>query len=412
MISGAIVCTIVAYGSGLPGLLYPAIFLFVLPVGALLLVRMRRRNLDVVRSFSPAIVPAGSAAAVELLVRNLSTSSSGPAAWSDRIPWPPGAAGPGLLPALGGSMPGFVPTSASTTLGYTVRPPTRGVFEIGPLDVDYVDPFALASGSASLGGVQKLFVIPAIVPLGEGGPSIIAGDGSARLVQRRSSGSDDDLMTREYRSGDALRRVHWRATARHGELMVRQEEPRTYPEARLLIDTRAGGYGDAWSELGGNDSASGSFEWGVRMMASLGVHLHRAGFLVDVLETAPAQIAPLGEANAGAGREVEFLVSLASVRPDASEPAARTSMLEDRAEGVPGPIFAFLAEPDPSTLRWIIAQRRPYELGIAFVIGRRSSRAYDALIEAGWTCVPVRESDDPALAWASVARFAGQGATT
>ena len=410
MFSGSVICFIVGYQSGLSGLIYPAAFLAVLPITALLLVRLRRRRLEVVRTFSPRAVSAGSVAQVTLAVRNLSASSSGSATWVDNLPWAPGTAGPGTLPALLGSLPGRVPKGASTAMRYSVRPPARGIFRIGPLDVEYFDPFSLASGSSSLGGIQSLSVIPAFVPLGEGGPTILAGDGSARLVQRRTSGSDDDLMTREYRSGDALRRVHWRATARHGELMVRQEEPRTYPEARLLIDTRGAGYPDGWAELGGSDSGSGSFEWAVRMLASLGVHLHKAGFLVQILETGPAQVSPLGDANGATGSELSFLVSLAGIHRTSAAQQPQGVAAEDRPENLPGPIFAIVSEPEPATLSWIIAQRRPFELAIAFVIGRRSSVTFTTLADAGWTCVPIRETDDPALAWASIPRFSA-GAT-
>jgi uncharacterized protein (DUF58 family) len=40
------------------------------------------------------------------------------------------------------------------------------------------------------------------------------------------SGSGTELFgVREYRPGDSLRRIHWRSTARHGELVVREYEP-------------------------------------------------------------------------------------------------------------------------------------------------------------------------------------------
>lgn len=409
MIAASVVCVLIAYGSNLSAMLYAAGFLAVLPTVSLVMVRMRRRRLSVVRAFSPSLVPAGSIATVDLAVRNLSVSRSGPAVWADRIPWRPGTAGPGELPSLAGSLPGYVNSSAAATLRYTVRPPFRGVFNIGPLEVEYTDPFGLAAGSASLGGIQPLSVVPIVIPLGGGGPSILAGDGTARLAQRRAAGNDDDLMTREYRSGDALRRIHWRASARHGELMVRQEEQRTYPEARILIDTRKYGYRDEFADLGNDDSGSGAFEWAVRMVASLGVHLHRTGFLVQVLETGPAQITPLGDANQGAGQDIDFLISLAGLRlSDAPLPGAGLIRGEEQAEGLPGPIFAVVADPDLATLHWIAAQRRPFELGVAFVLGRRSASAFDALSAAGWTCVPVRETDDPALAWASISRFTGQ----
>jgi uncharacterized protein (DUF58 family) len=410
LLCAALFCFITAYGSGLTELVYAASFLTVLPLTALTLVRLRRRRLEVVRTFVPTMVSAGSPALVEIAVHNTSAAPSGAATWADRIPWPPGTAGPGPLPALAGSVPGQFNPASSITLRYTVRPPERGVYNVGPLEIEYTDPFMLAGGSASLGGVQALSVIPATVSLGEGGPSILSGEGSARMIQRRTSGNDDDLMTREYRSGDALRRVHWRASARHGELMVRQEEQRTHPEARILLDTRRGGYGDAWADLGGHESGIGAFEWGVRMLASLGVHLHRSGFIVQVVETGPQQVEPIGETAHGAGQDIAFLLSLAEITlTEDPLPDFGGAKGEERAEGVPGPIFAILGEAEPETLSWIAAQRRPRELGVAFVLGRRSSRTYAVLEQSGWTCVPVRETDDPALAWASITRFSASG---
>jgi hypothetical protein len=56
-------------------------------------------------------------------------------------------------------------------------------------------------------------------------------------------------------------------------------------------------------------------------------------------------------------------------------------------------------------MRWIIAQRRPYESGVAFVIDTGNPLVWQAFSEAGWTCIPARDTDDPALVWASVASF-------
>ena len=47
------------------------------------------------------------------------------------------------------------------------------------------------------------------------GLSLESGNGDSRVVERIVSGSDDDLMTREYRSGDALRRVGQRSADRN-----------------------------------------------------------------------------------------------------------------------------------------------------------------------------------------------------
>src|SRR3712207_7749235 len=49
-------------------------------------------------------------------------------------------------------------------------------------------------------------------------------------------------LTRAYRHGDDLRKVHWRATARTGELMVRLEERPWRAEATPFLDTPARGH--------------------------------------------------------------------------------------------------------------------------------------------------------------------------
>jgi hypothetical protein len=77
------------------------------------------------------------------------------------------------------------------------------------------------------------------------------------------------VVPRAYRDGDELRRVHWRSTARYGELMVRREEQRWRNRAMVLLDTRR----DAHSGSG----VSSSFEFAVSAAASIGVHLARSG---------------------------------------------------------------------------------------------------------------------------------------
>ena len=69
-----------------------------------------------------------------------------------------------------------------------------------------------------------LVVVPRVLPLRAAG--LTAGHGGGGEGARRSIAvhGEDDVSTREYRHGDDLRKVHWRATARTGELMVRLEE--------------------------------------------------------------------------------------------------------------------------------------------------------------------------------------------
>jgi uncharacterized protein (DUF58 family) len=390
---------VVAYGIGRSEFLYAAGLLVLLPVFALLIVRLRPLRLTVTRTFSPAVVTAGTPTVVELAVRNVSGLASPAATWNDRIPWFPHHAGPGDLPVM---QPGTSARSTRTArMGYSLRPSLRGVYDIGPLDVRYTDPFGLAVGRLEVGSSQSLYVIPLVVPLGESVSLAVSGEGSARLIQHMATGNDDDLMTREYRIGDALRRVHWRASARHGELMVRQEEQRSYPEARLILDTRLDGYGAPSAE---SENGYALFEWAITMIASLGVHLHRSGFLVQILETGPRQIAPLGDANQGSGQDVEFLLSLAGVRLSEPDPLIGDGN-DERALGALGPVFAVVGNPPVETLRWIAGHRRPYEPGVAFVLDSGNPAVADAMQAAGWIVIPVSDESDPALAWAAVERM-------
>lgn len=393
-----IACIVLAYAFNRRELLVAAAFAVLLALGGLLVSRLRRPKLEVMRLFTPTVVSAGSTAQVTLRVFNAGSAATPTLLWNDAIPWRERQHAHELPPIRIGNT-----AQRTTALHYELHPHRRGLFPVGPLVVEYCDPFGMSRAVLATGDVDRITVVPAVSALPEGGPVLIDGDGAAQLVQRRATGSDDDLTTREYRSGDALRRVHWRASARHGELMVRQEEHRSHPDARIVIDTRLSGYPDAAADAESwpPAPASDAFEWAVRMLASLAVHLDESGFRVEVLESADAQVQPLGERWEGGRRIESFLTSLAGVRlldRDGELPAVAT----DAA----GPTFAILAHPEPGVVEWVLRQRRPGQSGAVFAVGMDAS-ARERLSDAGWLCVDVEPSDDIADAWRASATEAG-----
>jgi len=92
------------------------------------------------------------------------------------------------------------------------------------LSLRFADLFGLVELTRSFTTTDALVVTPTVTPLPAirlGGDWAGGGDSRARSI---STMGEDDVTTREYRHGDDLRRVHWRSTARYGELMVRREE--------------------------------------------------------------------------------------------------------------------------------------------------------------------------------------------
>lgn len=386
-----ILALFIAYGAGQPGLQYVGLLLVALPLVAVGLVRIRRPRFEVGRVFIPAIVQAGSHTSARLSVHNRARTVSSRVLWRDHLPWAPWATEPrDLLPLR--------PSRQPVELGYELRAPRRGIFGVGPFAVTLGDPFGLSTSEVEFGGTHELIVTPEVVPLAESGLAYPDESGRARS-QRRTSGDEDDSITREYRSGNAMRRVHWRTTARYDELMVRQEEPRSLPRARILIDTMRSGYLDV------GDDESEAFEWVVRMLASVAVHLRRAGYAVSVEESADQQ---LHGQRRPTWDDQEFLGALAGLE------------LRDRRNETQrvlrhgGPLIALGGSPDSHTIEWMLRQRPPGSLAVAFLVRELTSldRSFgvsaatgssgERLVDDGWLVVPVRADDDHAAAWNAV----------
>lgn len=256
----ALILTGVTFGES--SLLRAAVFALAVPLVATLFVGRNRFRLSSSRSIVPSRTPVGHPATIVLRVTNRAEQRSGLLQLDDSVPHVLGSHARFVVDRLA---PG-----ASVELEYKVSSALRGRFAIGPLRLKLTDPFGLVERSRGFAATDVLTIVPVVHPLpgvGLGGAYSTGGDSSARSV---SIQGEDDAATREFRSGDDLRKVHWRSTARVGKLMVRREEQPWQTRSALLLDTR--------STAHRGEGMAGSFEWSVSAAASIGDHLSRLGY--------------------------------------------------------------------------------------------------------------------------------------
>jgi uncharacterized protein (DUF58 family) len=252
-------------------------------------------------------------------------------------------------------------------------------------------------------------------------------DGTVNALQKRTHPNSDELIAREYRYGDPMRRVHWAATARRGELMVRDEEQRGDPEVRLLLDTALGGRSHH-PVAGGHERVGATldpaFELGVEIAASLGVHLLAHGFRVrldpvDDPDAATRAIAAEAGGYRSPGGEAGLLEDLARLeapRREARREHARQVDAATAARVAPSrrdarmPALVVLVEPAPAAIESLVALRPGVEPAIAFVAESASSAVVERLEEADWRVVRVRRPVDLPAAWSDAWRSAREAA--
>jgi len=282
---------------------------------------------------------------------------------------------------------------------YAVASPARGRFVVGPLSVRMGDPFGLCELARSFSSTDELVVHPVLVGLPAvalGGDWAGGGDTASRAT---ASAGSDDVSTREYRHGDDLRKVHWRSTARFGELMVRREEQPFQNRATLLLDTRARAHR--------GDGPGSSFEWAVSAVASVGVSLLRAGYAVHVVTDDDRPLVPRGLALT----EGLLLDALAGLGPsDGRELAPAVQRLR---RGIDGVLVAVLGTCNAPTLERIARLRSGSTACTALLLdtpswvpegahGRRPGGPDPAtsLLATGWRVLPVTHGTSLADLWA------------
>ncbi|MFI5933399.1 DUF58 domain-containing protein [Actinoplanes sp. NPDC051494] len=397
-LAAAVAAGISAIILGEKDLLRVAILLAALPLLAAAYVGRSRYKLACTRSLEPGRAPVGSSARVILRLQNLSRLPTGTLLLEDRLPYALGSRPRVVLERLGAHM--------ASSVAYTVRADVRGRYPVGPLVIRLTDPFGLCELTRSFPSVDSLTVIPQVVAL----PAVrlageYAGTGDSRARSVAVHG-EDDAATREYRRGDDLRRVHWRSTARTGELMVRREEQPWESRATVVLDTRL------YAHRGEGPTAS--FEWAVSAAASISVHLRHAGYKLRLVTGTGIDL----DANEMGG-EGAILDTLADVKPTTDgDISTLVETVRRRTDGglVIG-LFGLLTTAEAQVLTGL---RSNGATCIAFSVDsstwvnmtpadrqeadRQHAGTTLALVRSGWRSLPVAHGDSLATLWPSAGR--------
>lgn len=157
--------------------------------------------------------------------------------WSDRV-------APGV--DVEGETAGLKTLGSGERLhrSYKIHTVRRGLFRIGPVELESSGPFGMLRRLAVAQDASWITVLPQAVDLARGWP---LGHRPVHQVPRRRSLFEDPSRfqgIREYRPGDSLRRVHWRATARSGQLQVKLFEPTVLEGIHLVVDLKSDLYRD------------------------------------------------------------------------------------------------------------------------------------------------------------------------
>jgi uncharacterized protein (DUF58 family) len=378
-------------------LLRLGLLLLALPLLAALFVVRTRFRLTCTRRLEPARLAAGSRARAVLRIENVSRLPTGLLLIEDTIPYLLGGRPRVVVERLAPRRP--------IDVGYHINGEARGRYKVGPLTVRLLDPFGLCELPRAFNTVDTLVVTPHVETLpdstlrGEWGG---AGQSTNRAV---STHGDDDVATREYRHGDDLRRVHWRTTARRGELTVRREEQPWESRAAVLLDARLVAHR--------GEGPASSLEWAISAAASVSRHLAGRGFDVRLVTDTGGDVS--SSALGASGFDGAMLDVLAALSPSTGQ-SLHVGVESTRRAGGQGLLVAIVGTihaDDAEGLARLRAADR--STGVVFMLDTdtwaptpNASRATDhdravgLLTAAGWRVVEVRRGDSIARLWGSL----------
>lgn len=222
----AAILVIAAFSTGEPFLFY-LVYLGVLVVGgAYVLTRLGLADLEAGYAVGQLSGHVGDRIRVTYTLRNTSRI---PKPWLE-------VHNPTSLPA---GLPGrALSLSGTTERSWLIKSmlTRRGHFRIEPLQIRTGDPFGFFESSASVGSGINVTVYPRLEPIPLWRLPASNLDGGHAMRERTLQATPLATTVRPWAPGDAFNRIHWKSTARHGDIQVKEFDLEQTADAWVLLD--------------------------------------------------------------------------------------------------------------------------------------------------------------------------------
>ncbi len=298
----ATVVVVAAFSTGLPFLFY-LVYLGVFVVGgSYVLTRLALVNLEAGYAVSQLYGHVGDQMRVTYTLRNTGLL---PKPWLE-------VHNPTTLP--GGLAGRAIALGSHGERSWQVRVPLtrRGAFRIDPLDVRSGDPFGFFEASAAVGQGVSLIVYPRVEALPHWRLPTAMVEGSHAQPERTLQTTPLATTVRPWAPGDSFNRIHWRSTARFGEIQVKEFDLEQTADAWIFLDL------EEYVQAGIGDEST--VEVGVRAAASIADRALVENRAVGLTTT--GQHNGVLPADRGSRQHMKVMQLLAAVDGDGTTPLA------------------------------------------------------------------------------------------
>ncbi len=255
----------------------------------------------------------------------------------------------------------------------------RGTFRIEPMVVRTGDPFGFFEAAATVGRATSVLVFPRVVPLPRWRLPDANLEGTHSAPERTLQTTPLATTVRPYAPGDSFNRIHWRSTAKTGDIQVKEFDLEQTADVWIFVDLEAG------IQAGEGDIST--VEESVRIAASIAHDAIEENRAVG-LTTSGHRIVSI-PADRGPRQRLKIMQLLAAVEGD-----GRTSMSEVLMTGLPQlrrGMTAVIITPSRDR-RWVRALTGLRGRGVAAVVIALDAASYERA-GRGRGRAPVDESD-------------------